>query len=172
MAGRSVAEVATGVAVLVVTAGFLAYAVLNTGRGGAAGTRLVAKFENVGSLAAGADVRIGGVPVGRVTGTAIDPNTYQAIVQFSVRPDIKVPSDSSATISTGGLLGSNFLTVSPGGAETNLGDGGMITITQGATNLEDLLGKFIFNVGSLADGTQRLLKQQAAAPGEAAPARP
>jgi len=35
-------------------------------------------------------------------------------------------------------------------------------ITQSASNLEDLLGKFIFNVGNLADATQKTLQQKAA----------
>ena len=74
--------------------------------------------------------------------------------------DLKIPSDSSAVISSGGLLGGAFLTISPGGSETNLNDGGVITVTQSAVNLEDLLGKFIFNVGSLADATQKSLDRQ------------
>jgi phospholipid/cholesterol/gamma-HCH transport system substrate-binding protein len=159
LAKRSLAEVATGVAVLLATAGFLAYALMHTGRGSAAGTHLIAKFDNIGGLTAGADVRLGGVPVGRVSALSIDPHTFQAIVQFTVQPDIKLPTDSSATVSTGGLLGAPVLSLAPGGAETDLKDGGVVTITQGATNLEDLLGKFIFNVGSLADATQKMLKQ-------------
>ncbi len=163
MAKRSVAEVATGIAVLAATGGFLAYALAHTGRGPAGGTRLSARFDNVGSLAAGADVRIGGVPVGRVVSLSIDPQNFQAIVQFTVQPDIKLPLDSSATVSTGGLLGSPVLSLAPGGADGELKDGGTVTITQGATNLEDLLGKFIFNVGSLSDATQKVLKRDAAA---------
>ncbi len=163
MAGskRSVADLVAGAAVLLVTAGFLAYAATNTGRGvGTTGTRLSARFDNVGSIGAGADVRIAGVKVGSVAKTSIDPKTYQGVVQFIVQPDIKLPDDSSATISTGGLLGGSFVTVTPGGADKMLGDGGVITITQSAENLEDLLGKFIFNVGSLADATQKSLDQK------------
>ena len=161
MAGskRSVAELVAGAAVLLVTAGFMAYAAVNTGRGVGGGTRLVARFDNVGSIAAGADVRIAGVKVGSVGATSIDPKSYQAVVQLTVQPDIKLPDDSSATISTGGLLGGSFLSLTPGGSDKILGDGGVITITQSAANLEDLLGKFIFNVGSLADATQKTLDQ-------------
>ncbi len=161
MAGskRSVAELAAGAAVLLVTAGFMAYAAVNTGRGSSSGLRLSARFDNVGSIASGADVRIAGVKVGSVAATSIDPKTYQAVVNFSVQPDIKLPDDTSATISTGGLLGGSFVTVTPGGSDKILGDGGVITVTQSAANLEDLLGKFIFNVGSLADATQKSLDQ-------------
>jgi phospholipid/cholesterol/gamma-HCH transport system substrate-binding protein len=161
MAGskRSVAELAAGAAVLIATAGFMAYAAVHTGRGTSTGTRLSARFDNVGSIASGADVRIAGVKVGSVASTSIDPKSYQAVLDFTVQSDIKLPDDSSATISTGGLLGGAFVNLSPGGADKILGDGGVITITQSAANLEDLLGKFIFNVGSLADATQKSLDQ-------------
>jgi len=163
MAGsrRSVADLAAGAAVLIATAGFMAYAAVNTGRGGGtgAGMRLMARFDNVGSIASGADVRIAGVKVGSVASTSIDPQSYQAVVHFTVQPDIKLPDDSSAAISTGGLLGGAFVSLSPGGGEKILGDDGVITITQSAANFEDLLGKFIFNVGSLADATQKSLDQ-------------
>lgn len=160
MAKRSAVEVATGVAVLAVTAGFLAYALSNTGKGSANGMTLSARFENVGALAAGADVRLSGVPVGRVVGTSIDPQNFQALVRFTIQAGLKLPTDSSATISTGGLLGGTFLTLTPGGAEADLKEGATMTITQSATNFEDLLGKFIFNVGSLADATQKSLKEK------------
>ena len=163
MAKRSVMEIAAGFAVIAVAAGFLAYAGSNTGHSARGGMQLSASFENVGSLAAGADVRIGGVPVGRVIETTIDPKSFQALVRFTVQPDLKLATDSSATISTGGLLGGAFLTLSPGGADADLANGGRITITQSASNLEDLLGKFIFNVGNLADATQKSLKQNAEA---------
>lgn len=153
-------DLAAGAAVLIVAAGFIAYAAANTGRGGGDGLRLTARFENVGSLSTGADVRVGGVKVGAISGTAIDVRTYQAIVTFTVQRDLAIPSDTSATISSGGLLGGAFLTLSPGGADNLLRDGGVITITQSATNLEDLLGKFIFNVGNLADATQKSLQEK------------
>lgn len=161
MAGskRSVAELAAGAAVLVVTAGFMAYAAANTGRGVGSGTRLSAQFDNVGSIGSGADVRLAGVKVGSVVSTSIDPQSYRAVVQFTLQPDVKLSDDSSAAISTGGLLGGAFVSLSPGGSDKMLGDGGVITITQSAANLEDLLGKFIFNVGSLADATQKSLDQ-------------
>jgi len=174
MAGRhGVAELAAGAAVLLATVGFVAYAAGNTGRGGASGTRLLARFDNVGGIGTGADVKIAGVKVGSVTGSTIDPATFQATLAFTVQGDIKLPTDSSATISTGGLLGGAFLTLTPGGSDKVLAEGQMVAITQSATNLEDLLGKFIFNVGSLAEASQKSLDRQAAqgpaAPGAAPP---
>ncbi len=155
MARRSVSEIAAGVVVLAVAVGFLFYAVTNTGRAGLGGYTLHASFDNAGGIASGADVRIAGVKVGSVTGLAIDPKSYQAIATFTVQGDIKLSEDSSAAIATGGLLGGNFIALATGGDEKMLANGGTITITQSAVNLEDLLGKFIFNVGNLADASQK-----------------
>jgi phospholipid/cholesterol/gamma-HCH transport system substrate-binding protein len=155
MARRSVTEVAAGAVVLVVAAGFLVFAVANSGRASLGGYTLHASFDNVGGIAPGADVRVAGLKVGSVTSLAIDPKTYQAVATFTVQSDIKLSKDSSASIATGGLLGGNFVSVATGGDETMLADGGTITITQSAANLEDLLGKFIFNVGNLAEASQK-----------------
>ena len=155
MARRSYTEVAAGAAVLLVAAGFLFYAVANTGRGKLGGYTLHAAFDNVGGISSGADVRIAGLKVGSVTGLVIDPKSYQAVATFTVQSDIKLSADSSAVIATGGLLGGNFISLAPGGDDKMLADGGAITVTQSAVNLEDLLGKFIFNVGNLADASQK-----------------
>ena len=123
---------------------------------------LHAEFENIGGISTGADVRIAGLKVGSVTALDIDPKTYEARATFTIRDDIKMSVDSSAAVATGGLLGGNFLSLSPGGDTKMLTDGSVITITQSAVNLEDLLGKFIFNVGNLADASQKQLQRDQA----------
>ena len=155
MARNSITEVAAGAVVLAVAAGFLFYAVAGTGRARVGGYSLHAAFDNVGGIAPGADVRIAGLKVGSVTSLSIDPKSYQAVATFTVQSDIKLTADSSASIATGGLLGGNFISLATGGDTAMLGDGGTITITQSAANLEDLLGKFIFNVGNLAEASQK-----------------
>ncbi len=155
MAGRSVTELAAGAVVILVAVGFLSYAVANSGRAGLGGYTLHAAFDNVGGISNGSDVRVAGLKIGSVTNLAIDAKTYQAVATFTVQRDIKLSTDSSASIATGGLLGGNFISLSTGGSDQILSDGGTITITQSAVNLEDLLGKFIFNVGSLADASQK-----------------
>lgn len=153
MAKRNATEVATGAVVLLVAAGFLGYAVASTGAGGGSGGyALHARFSSIEGLDVGSDVRMAGVKVGTVTAAAIDPSTYLADVTFSVQPGIELPQDSSATVASSGLLGGKYLALSPGGAEKMLPPGGTVTITQGAVNLEDLLGKFIFSASSLASG--------------------
>jgi phospholipid/cholesterol/gamma-HCH transport system substrate-binding protein len=154
MPRRSMAEVLTGAIVLVVAAGFLGYAIAHSGRSTASGYTLYARFDHVDGLAVGADVRLAGVKIGSVTGATIDPKTYLATVSFTVRSGIDLPKDTSASITSEGLLGGNYLSLSPGGDEVMLRPGQTITITQSAVNLEELLGKFIFSASNLASATK------------------
>ena len=150
MAKRNLAELAAGAAVILVAGGFLAYAVANTGRGsGGGGYTLHARFDHIDGLAVGADVRMAGVKIGSVQTEVIDPKTYLADVAFTVQDDIRLPTDSSAAITSDGLLGGKYLSLAPGGAEKMVPAGGVVTITQSAISLEQLLGKFIFSATDL-----------------------
>ena len=90
---RSIVEVVIGAVVLLVAAGFLAYAIANSGRSAASGYTLFARFDHIDGLGVGNDVRLAGVKVGTVSQERIDPQTFQAVVGFSVRDDIKLPKD-------------------------------------------------------------------------------
>jgi phospholipid/cholesterol/gamma-HCH transport system substrate-binding protein len=155
MPRRNFAEVLVGAVVLLVAAGFLAYAISHSGRGPSSGYQLYAKFDHIGGLTVGSDVRMAGVKVGSVDTTALDPKTYQALVGFTVADDVKLPKDSSAMIASESLLGGNYLSLSPGGDEATLQPGQTVTITQGAVNIEELLGKFIFSASNLATSVQQ-----------------
>jgi len=143
---RSIVEVVIGAVVLLVAAGFLAYAIANSGRSAAAGYTLYARFDHIDGLGVGNDVRLAGVKVGSVSQERIDPQTFQAIVGFSIRDDIKLPKDTAAIITSESLLGGKYLSLQPGGDEAILQPGQMVTITQGSISLEELLGKFIFSM--------------------------
>ena len=58
---------------------------------------------------------------------------------------MQLPADSSAKISSEGLLGSKFLSIEIGSEEEMLKADEEIRFTQSSVNFEDLLGKFIFN---------------------------
>ena len=140
MAGRNPVELAAGAVVLVVAGGFLTYAIANNGTSGGGGYQLKAAFDHIDGLAVGSDVRMAGVKVGSVLGASIDPRSYLADVTLSLRDDIKLPTDSSAEVTSDGLLGGKYLALSPGGSERMLPPGGTITVTQGSVSLEQLLG--------------------------------
>ncbi|GAN76883.1 outer membrane lipid asymmetry maintenance protein MlaD [Acidisphaera rubrifaciens] len=161
MATRNFAEIATGAVVLLAAAGFLGYAVASSGRTTVTGYPLVARFDHIDGLVVGADVRMAGVKVGSVLSEEIDPQTYQAVVRLDVRDGLAVPKDSAAEVTSDGLLGGKYLSISPGGDTAMLKPGEAFNITQGSVSLEQLLGKFIFSISN---------KSSAAHNSDAAPA--
>lgn len=155
MAERNAGEVLVGAAVIAVAAGFLAYALANSGRAATSGYALTARFDHIDGLATGADVRIAGVKVGSVAGARIDPKTYEAVVSLSVQDGLQIPKDSSAEVTSDGLLGGKYVSIAPGGDAADIAPGGRIEITQGSVSLEQLLGKFIFSVTSMNAGAKK-----------------
>ncbi|MBP0446771.1 outer membrane lipid asymmetry maintenance protein MlaD [Roseomonas sp. SSH11] len=147
MKGRGIAEIAAGAAVLLVAVIFLAYAMTNSGRsGGGSGLVLTARFDRIDGLAPGADVRIAGVKVGSITAQRIDPQSFLAVLTMNIDSGLRLPDDSSAEITSEGLLGGKYVALVPGGSERNLSSGSEVKITQSAVNLESLLGRFIFSM--------------------------
>jgi phospholipid/cholesterol/gamma-HCH transport system substrate-binding protein len=59
-----------------------------------------------------------------------------------------LPSDSTASILTAGLLGEKYIGISVGGEEALLKEGSTIHDTQSSLVLEDLIGKFLLNTVS------------------------
>ena len=141
---RNILETILGGVVLIVAAAFVVFA-FNTTSVSSDGYRLNAAFDNAAGINIGSDVRLAGVKVGTVTDQAIDAQSFMARLEFSIDESIQLPEDSSARIVPDGLLGSNFVEIEPGGSSINLGDGGSIQFTQGAVNLADLLGRFVFS---------------------------
>ncbi|HAX20056.1 MAG TPA: outer membrane lipid asymmetry maintenance protein MlaD [Hydrogenophaga sp.] len=104
-----------------------------------------ARFDNIGGLKARAPVRSAGVNVGRVTSVVLDTQTYQGLATMEINQNVVFPKDSSAKILTSGLLGDQYIGIEPGGDINNLKGGDMITQTQSAMVLENLIGQFLFD---------------------------
>ncbi len=108
-----------------------------------------ARFDNIGSLKTRSPVTIAGVVVGRVASIHFDSETFQAVVTMTIQPEYKVlPTDSSASILTSGLLGEKYIGLEPGADEAVIQDGGRIEHTQSALVLEQLIGKFLTSKAS------------------------
>ncbi len=106
--------------------------------------KVTAKFRDVGSIAIGSDVRVGGVKIGSVYNQSLDKKTYMAILEFSLDNSVQLPKDSTAAIVGDGLLGGKYISLQPGGDEAFLKPGDEIKYTQDAVNIEQLIGKFAF----------------------------
>ncbi|MEO7244429.1 MAG: outer membrane lipid asymmetry maintenance protein MlaD [Rubrivivax sp.] len=114
---------------------------------------LSARFDNIGGLKARAPVRSAGVLVGRVTRIGLDPKTYQGVVSLDIRSEFTFPKDTSAKILTSGLLGDQYIGLEAGASEENLAAGQVITQTQSAVVLENLIGSFLSRSAADAGST-------------------
>ena len=144
---RRFAETAVGAVVIAIAVWFLAFAYNSSEFRPVKGYALSAKFNSVGGLAPGNDVRIGGVKVGSVLDQRIDANDFRAVIVFTVRSDLKLPEDTVAAITSDGLLGGKYLRLEPGRASAMLAAGATLKNTRDALSLEDMLGRAIFLLG-------------------------
>ena len=106
---------------------------------------LKAQFDDLGGLKVQAPVKSAGVLVGRVIGIRFDNKTFEAEVSLAIDNRYKFPADTSAKILTSGLLGDQYIGLTPGGDPEDLAAGGSIEHTQGAIVLEKLIGQFLYS---------------------------
>jgi phospholipid/cholesterol/gamma-HCH transport system substrate-binding protein len=78
-------------------------------------------FKFAGGLQAGAAVRYGGMRAGHVERVQVDPEDSTRIeVDFTVRPDVPVKTDSVVKISSLSALGDNYLEITTGSKDSPL----------------------------------------------------
>lgn len=107
--------------------------------------RVTARFDNIGGLKPKAAVKSAGVVVGRVESITFNDQSFQANVVLALESRYGFPKDSSLKILTSGLLGEQYVGIEPGGDERNLAQGDVVTQTQSAVVLENLISQFLFN---------------------------
>jgi phospholipid/cholesterol/gamma-HCH transport system substrate-binding protein len=109
---------------------------------GSSGYTVQATFSNVAGLRVGTSVEIAGVDVGWVEGIRL--KNYQAVVAFRIKDGVQLPEDSIASIRTKGLIGEQFVRISPGGAERNLQPGDEIKETEPPVDIMELIANYAF----------------------------
>ncbi|ARS27059.1 outer membrane lipid asymmetry maintenance protein MlaD [Sphingomonas sp. KC8] len=145
-------EALVGLLVVAFAAWFALFAWDRTGGGARAGaTQVKALFPNAAGVNVGTDVRVAGLKVGTVSEQHLDPESYQVVATLAIDPKVKIPSDSSAAITSEGFLGATYIALLPGGSETPLKTGDTIIDTQGATDLMGMIGQFVNGTGKAAD---------------------
>ncbi|NQV79455.1 MAG: outer membrane lipid asymmetry maintenance protein MlaD [Alphaproteobacteria bacterium] len=141
-------EALIGAVVLAVAAFFLVFAFSAADVGAVDGYEVTATFDRVDGVNAGADVRMSGIKIGTVTKLELESETFLAKATMSIDSAVKLPKDSSAEITTEGLLGGKYMAIVPGGADETIESGGRIQFTQSSISLEGLIGRFGFGLGS------------------------
>jgi len=140
---NNIAETIIGAIVVVVAVAFLAFAYMRTGTGSLSGYEINARLPKVDGLGVGTDVRLAGVKIGSVTNLVLDPKTYLVTVHMNVRSDIRIPADSSVLVTSAGILGSSYLSITPGGDDKMMAAGDFFESAQGAVDVMGLVGRFM-----------------------------
>ncbi|MCW8834894.1 MAG: outer membrane lipid asymmetry maintenance protein MlaD [Rhodospirillales bacterium] len=142
--GRTLVETVMGAVVLLVAGMFVYFAYNMAEVRAIQGYELKASFYKIGGLKKGADVQVSGIKVGTVTELGLDPQTYDAVITMSVSTDVRLPTDSAASIASEGMLGDKFVRLEPGRESTRIEAGGRIMKTKDYRSLEDQVGEIIF----------------------------
>jgi len=115
--------------------------------GNNASYQLTAKFDNIGGLKVRSAIKVGGVVVGRVSAISLDED-FSPSVTMDINTQFDQFSDSSSVaILTSGLLGEQFIGLTPGFVDEEteiLKSGDAIEDTRSAMVLEDLIGQFLY----------------------------
>lgn len=110
---------------------------------------VTADFEDIGGLKVRSPVKIGGVQIGEVSQIALNPTTFKAVVSLAIKDEYNdIPDDSSARILTAGLLGDNYVAITPMYGTNFLKNGSEIQFTNSAMILEKLIGQFIYKLNN------------------------
>lgn len=105
---------------------------------------LSARFQSVSGLKNGSQVEMAGVQIGNVDRIYLDPERQVAVVDMNIRKGIELSQDVIASIKTSGLIGDKYVKLTPGIAEDMLQPGEMITQTESAIDIEELISKYVF----------------------------
>jgi phospholipid/cholesterol/gamma-HCH transport system substrate-binding protein len=102
------------------------------------GYRFTVSFNEATQVADEADVRISGVPVGKVKAIKADKQTGRSDVTIELQPDYApLPSDAKAILRQKTLLGETYVELTPGSSSApKLPDGGRLARSQVASTVE------------------------------------
>jgi phospholipid/cholesterol/gamma-HCH transport system substrate-binding protein len=103
-----------------------------------------ARFQSVAGLKPGAEVVMAGVEIGRVSGITLDTKRMEAIVHMKIQRNLELSDDAIASVKTSGLIGDKYIRISQGGSDVILKPGELITETESAIDLEDIISKYVF----------------------------
>jgi phospholipid/cholesterol/gamma-HCH transport system substrate-binding protein len=142
MQQNNTVETIIGAIVVAVAVAFIVFAYRSTGGSLGGGYDISAKLARVDGISVGTDVRLSGIKIGTVSDMVLNPN-YLVTVHMTIQNGIDIPDDSSLAVTSSGLLGSSYVSISPGGDDAMLKDGGQIRTAQGSVDLMGLVGRFI-----------------------------
>ncbi|MDH3383794.1 MAG: MCE family protein [Deltaproteobacteria bacterium] len=135
-------EAKVGIFVLlgIVILTFFTFRVSKMGGIGVKGYQLTVDFETAAGLEPKANVKMAGVPIGKVEEIKLVGNNARLVLR--IQEGVKIPIDSVVSIQTQGLLGEKYVEILPG-KETGqvLPPGGRVANTIPPANLDEIIRK-------------------------------
>jgi len=132
-------EAKVGIFVLlgIVTLTFFTFRVSKMGGIAGKGYKLIVSFETAAGLEPKANVKMAGVPVGKVEAIELEGNHARLVLR--IREGVRIPIDSVVSIQTQGFLGEKYVEIYPGKETSqNLPPGGRVTNTLPPANLDEI----------------------------------
>lgn len=143
------------VAVCLMLTVYLASTISNTTFGGLFGRgpdtyTLAATFDDVTGLLVDDNVKVAGVPVGKVT--EVEVTEGKARVRMEIDADRPLPSDSAAAVRWRNLIGQRYVYLFPGDAPTTFEDGDAVAETTDVIDLGELFNRLGPVVATIDEG--------------------
>ncbi len=101
-----------------------------------------AAFSTVSGLKNRAQVTMAGVVIGEVQQIALKDSRAQ--ISMSIDKNVKIEEDSIAAIKSEGLIGEEYVSITPGASDTYIQNGGVIRETQPPLDIQSLISRFVF----------------------------
>ncbi|MCP4394780.1 MAG: MCE family protein [Alphaproteobacteria bacterium] len=141
---RNPIETVMGAVVLAVAGFFLFFAYTSADKGVVKGYEVTASFFKAGGIEEGSDVMISGIKIGSVISQRMNTEDYTAELTLSIKPDIKLPVDTVASIGSSSLMGGKHIKLKPGDSKEYIKAGEFIKKTKDYKALEDSVSEIIF----------------------------
>jgi phospholipid/cholesterol/gamma-HCH transport system substrate-binding protein len=130
---------------------FFTFRVSKYGGVGKKGYTVTADFTTAAGLEPKSDVKMAGVPIGKVEEIKLNDGIGARLV-MRINDGVRIPRDSMASIQSQGMLGEKYVEIFPGQAKDQyLAPGGTLAKTQSPQNLDELVRK----VSAIGDDIKR-----------------
>ncbi|MDP7355249.1 MAG: outer membrane lipid asymmetry maintenance protein MlaD [Desulfobacterales bacterium] len=105
---------------------------------------IFANFDSITGLRKGGQIEMAGVQIGHIADISLDLDKQIAVVEMKIQNEVVLTDDVIASVKTAGLIGDKYIKLSSGGSDEILKPGDLITETESALDLEEMVSKYVF----------------------------
>ena len=105
---------------------------------------IFANFDSITGLRKGGQIEMAGVQIGHIADISLDLDKQIAVVEMKIQNEVVLTDDVIASVKTAGLIGDKYIKLSLGGSDEILQPGDLITETESALDVEEMVSKYVF----------------------------